>query len=79
VEGYLYVGDSLNYAAGNTEYHGDQYTIQRSNGGGVGGVSRDTSGTNTDGGTQHDEVDPFRNLPVRHHQADVDILGVGGD
>jgi len=41
------------------------------------GVSSDTSGADTNGGTQHGEVDPLGNFPVRLHQASVDVFGVG--
>jgi len=64
VEGDLYVGDGHDDAARNTEDDGKEDTVQHNSGGGVGGVSGNTGGTNTDGGTQHDKVNPLRDLFV---------------
>ena len=77
VEGDLYVGDSHDDTARNTKDGGDENTIQRGSGGGVGGVNSDTNGTKSDGDAQDHEVGPLRNLPIRPHQAGVDVLGVG--
>ena len=76
-EGDLHVGNSHDYAARNAKDDCEEDTIQRSGGGGIGRVNGDNSGTNADGDTQNDEVDPLGNLFVRPHQADVDVLGVG--
>ena len=76
IEGDLYVGNGHDDTARNAEDGGEEDTIQRGSGGGVGWVSGDAGGTETNRNTQNDEVDPFRNLSVRPHQAGVNILGV---
>jgi hypothetical protein len=60
VEGNLYVCDSHDDATRHTEDGGEEDAIQRSSGGGSGGVNGDSGGTDTDGDTQYDEVDPLR-------------------
>ena len=77
VEGKFHIGGSHNDAARNTKYYGEEDTIQYNGRGGAGGVSGNTGGTDTDGDTQDDEVDPFRDLFVRSHQAGMDVPGVG--
>ena len=64
VEGDFYVGNGHDDAARNTEDDGEEDTVQHNGGGGVGGVSGNTSSTNTDGDTQHEEVGPLWNLFV---------------
>ena len=77
VEGDLHVGNCHDDATGNREDHGKQDTIQCGGGGGVCGISGDTSGTKTDGNAQDKEVGPLGNLSVRPHQTGVDVFGVG--
>ena len=76
-KGDFHVGNCHYYAARNAENDSEEDTIQRSGGGGIGRVNGDNSGTDADGHTQNDEVDPLGNLLVRPHQADVDVLGIG--
>ena len=76
-EGNLHAGNSLDDATGNGENYGEENTIQHGSGEGIGGVNGDTGGTNADGGTQDNKVDPLRNLVVLPHQAGVDVLGIG--
>ena len=64
VKGDLHIGDSHDDPARNTEDDGEEDTIQYNSRGGVGGVNGDTGGTNTDGHTQYDEVDPLRDLLI---------------
>ena len=64
VKGDLHIGDSHDDPARNAEDDGEEDTIQYNSRGGVGGVNGDTGGTNTDGHTQYDEVDPLRDLLI---------------
>ena len=64
VEGDLYVGNGHDDAARNTEDDSEEDTIQYNSGGSAGGVSGDTGGTDADGDTQYDEVDPLGDLTV---------------
>lgn len=64
IEGDLYVGDDHDDATRNTEDDSEEDTIQHNGRGCIGGVNGNTGGTNADGYTQYDEVDPLRDLPV---------------
>ena len=77
VEGDLYIGNCHDDTAGNAKDHGEEHAIQRSGGRGVGWVSSDSVGTETDRSTQDNEVCPLRNLFVDPHQTGVNVLGVG--
>ena len=76
IEGNQYAGTSHDDAAGNAEDDSKEDTKQHNSRGSVGGVNGETSGTNSRGNTQHDEVDPVGDLFVRLHQTGVDVLGV---
>ena len=67
VKSDLYVGNGHDDTARNTEDGSEEDTIQHNSGGSAGRVNGDTDGTDTDGDTQYDEVDPLGNLLVRLH------------
>ena len=77
VQGNLDVRDRHDNTAGDTEDESKEHTIQDDDGSGMGRVSTDTNGTESDGDHKDGEVDVLRNLLVAPHETCVDILGVG--
>ena len=76
VQRNLNVRDGHDDTAGDTEDEGKEDAIQDDGRRGVGGISTDTSSTQSDRDYEDGEIDVLGNLLVAPHEAGVDILGV---